>query len=69
METDLEVHNFQQHTEVCWLSIGPSIKRILEQWETICCFVAELAKDPKKVPKGVNYKRVCICCLVQRRKQ
>ena len=32
-EMDLEMHNFQQHTEVCWLSIGPAIKRVLEQWE------------------------------------
>ena len=35
MEMDVEVHNFQQHTEVCWLCIGPSIKRILEQWDCI----------------------------------
>ena len=58
IEMDLEVHNFQQHTEVHWLSIGPSLKRILEQWQPICCFVAELAKNPKKVPKSVNYDRV-----------
>ena len=58
IEMDVEVHNFQQHTEVCWLSIGPSIKRILEQWYAICHFVSELNKDPKKVPKSINYKRV-----------
>ena len=46
------------HTEVCGLSIGPSIKRILEQWDAICHFVSELNKDPKKVPKSINYKRV-----------
>ena len=49
MEMDLEAYNFQQHTEVHWLSIGPSIKRILEQGKAVCCFEAELAKDPKKV--------------------
>ena len=27
-EMDLEMHNFQQHTEVHWLSIGPAIKRV-----------------------------------------
>ena len=54
MEMDLGVHNFQQHTEVCWLSIEPSIKRILEEWETIYCFGTELAKDPKKVAKSVT---------------
>ena len=40
IEKDVEVHNFQQHTEVCWLSIGPFIKRILEQWDAICHFVS-----------------------------
>ena len=58
IEIDVEVHNFQQHTEVCWVSIGPSIKRILEQWDAICHSVSELNKDPKKVPKSINYKRV-----------
>ena len=52
------MHNFQQHTEVCWLSIGPAIKRVLEQWEAICQFVNDLSKDTKKVPKSINYKRV-----------
>ena len=57
-EVDLEMHNFQQHTDVQWLSMGPAIKRVLEQWEAICRFVTELSKDPKKVPKSINYKRV-----------
>ena len=55
---NFETHNFQQHTEVCWLSIGPAIKRILEQWEAICHFISELAKEPKKMPKSINFKRV-----------
>ena len=57
-ELDLEVHNFIQHTDVYWLSIGPAINRILEQWEAVCSFVTELAKDKKTAPKSVNYKRV-----------
>ena len=57
-EMDLDMHNFQQHTEVRWLSIGPAIKRILEQWEAICRFVDDLNKDTKKVPKSINYKRI-----------
>ena len=57
-DMDLEMHNFQQHTNVRWLSMGPAIKRVLEQWEAICRFVTELSKDPKKVPKSINYKRV-----------
>ena len=57
-EMDLDLRNFQQHTEVRWLSIGPAIKRILQQWDAITHFVAELAKDSKTVPKSVNFKRV-----------
>ena len=45
VEMELDTNNFLQHTEVRWLSIGPSIKRILEQWDAITHFVAELAKD------------------------
>ena len=58
IEMDLEVVNFIQHTEVRWLSIGPAVQRVLEQWDAICAFVSDLAKDPKKVPKSVNYKRL-----------
>ena len=38
--------------------MGPSIKRVLEQWDAIIKFVTELAKDQKKVPKSINFKRV-----------
>ena len=58
VEMNLETHSFQQYTEVSWLSIGPAIKRILEQWEAICHFISELAKEPKKMPKSINFKRV-----------
>ena len=30
IEMEVEIHNFQQHTKVRWLSMGPSIKRVLE---------------------------------------
>ena len=42
--------------------MGPAIKRVLEQWEAICRFVTELSKDPKKVPKSINYK--CVYMLL-----
>ena len=58
IEMEVEIHNFQQHTEVRWLSMGPSIKRVLKQWDAIIKFVSELAKDQKKVPKSINFKRV-----------
>ena len=45
IEMEVEIHNFQQHTKVRWLSRGPSIKRVLEQWDAIIKFVSELAKD------------------------
>ena len=54
----VEMHNFQKHTEVRWLSLGPSVRRILEQWDCICSFVKDLGKDPKTTPKSVAYKRV-----------
>ena len=60
VQTELELvpANFQQHTEVRWLSLGPAINRILEQWDGITKFVTEPSKDPKKIPKSSNFKRV-----------
>ena len=52
VEINLETHNFQQHTEVCWLSIGPTIQRILTQWEAICHFISELVREPKKMQRA-----------------
>ena len=49
VELELPEHSFQQHTEVCWLSLGPAIKRILEQWDAI---------DSARSPKSAYYKRV-----------
>ena len=54
----VELHTFQQHTEVCWLSIGPAISRIMEQWDAICQFIRDLGKNEKTAPKSINYKRV-----------
>ena len=55
---DLECTNFQQHTGVRWLSIGPAIRRILEQWDAITQFVVQISKDQKRVPKSANFKRL-----------
>ena len=30
-ELGVEIHNFQEHNEVIWLTLGPSVRRILEQ--------------------------------------
>ena len=58
IEMDLDLTNFLQHTVVRWLSIGPAVKRILEQWKAVTQFVTDLAKDPKKLPRSINFKRV-----------
>ena len=60
VQTELELvpSNFQQHTEVRWLSLGPAINRILEQWDGIMQFVTELSKDQKKTPKSSSFKRI-----------
>ena len=50
--TDIET--FQQHTEVRWLSIGFAIRRMLEQWDTICQFIKDLAKDNTRKPKSID---------------
>ena len=63
----VEMHNFQKHSEVRWLSFGPSVRRILEQWDCICSFVRDLGKDPKTTPKSVAYKRVS--AMLKERKQ
>ena len=65
---EAEVSNFQQHTEVRWLSIGSAIKRILEQWNVITKCIEELAKDSKNIPKRVNFAGYMQCQL-QRKKQ
>ena len=54
----VEMHNFQKHIEVRWLSLGPSVRRILEQWDCICSFVKDLGQDPKTAPKSVAHYRV-----------
>jgi hypothetical protein len=56
-ELGCAVHKFQQHTEVRWLSLGPAIVRLLEQWQLICEFVTILGKDEKTAPRSVNYRR------------
>ena len=56
-DMEVEVSNFQQHTEVRWVSIGSAIKRILEQWNGNTKFIEELAKDSKNMPRSVIFKR------------
>ena len=66
IEMEVEPYNFQQHTEVRWLSMGPSIKRFLEQWDAIIQFVAELAKDTKKSTKEYQLQKDVLDAWTQR---
>ena len=38
LQANLDIETFQQHAEVRWLSNGPAIRRMLEQWDAICQF-------------------------------
>ena len=52
-----DIETSQQYTKVHWLSIGPDIRRVLEQWDTICHFIKDLEKDNTRKPKSINFKR------------
>ena len=52
-----DIETFQQHTKVLWLSIGPAIHRVLEQWDTIYHFIKDLEKDNTRKSKSINFKR------------
>ena len=54
----VNLHTFQQHTEVCWLSISPAICCIMELWDALCQFIRDLGKNEKTAPRSINYKRV-----------
>ena len=43
-----------------WLSLGPSIERLLEQWDILCHFVEEIGKDDKTKPKSFSFKHVAL---------
>ena len=53
------MHKFQKQTEVRWLIIGPTIRRIFEQWKAMCEFIKDFAKDDKEAAKSSSYKRAC----------
>ena len=71
IQLDLEVEMvlFHHHTEVRWLTLGPAVARLLEQWDAIVVFVETLAKaGDKTAPKSGPFKRVNNL-LVNERKQ
>ena len=58
LNLDVELKLFIEHSSLRWLSIGPAVRRILEQWEAIVQFVKFLESDPKKIPQSAAFKRV-----------
>lgn len=58
VELDLPEEVFVKHSQVRWLSIGPSLKKIVEQREGIKTYVTQLEKDSRKMPKSVNFKLI-----------
>ena len=54
LSKDIEMHTFYQHTEVHWLSIGPAIKCIPEQWDAIPEFIKDMAQVARKPLKATT---------------
>ena len=44
----VDLHTFQQHTDVHWLSIWPAISCIMEQWDAISQFIRDWERMMKE---------------------
>ena len=58
LNLDLELKLFIEHSSLRWLSIGPAVRRILEQWQAKEQFVKFLESDPKRIPQSAAFRRV-----------
>ena len=58
LNLDLELKLFIEHSSLRWLSIGPAVRRILEQWQALEQFVKFLESDPKRIPQSSAFRRV-----------
>ena len=58
LNLDLELKLFIEHSSLRWLSIGPAVRRILEQWQAIEQFVKFLETDPKRIHQSAAFRRV-----------
>lgn len=56
VEMDLPEELFIKHSQVRWLSIGPALPRIVDQWDGIKTCVSQLEKDSKKTHRSINFK-------------
>ena len=58
--TKVETHTFLRHVPSRWLTLGPVVDRLIEQWEPLQKYFTDLAnKDPKNAPTSSTFKRSC----------
>ncbi|KAK2549148.1 hypothetical protein P5673_030524 [Acropora cervicornis] len=58
LNLDVEITLFIKHSGLWWLSIGPAVRRVLEEWKAIVQFIKFLKCDPKKILQSAAFKRV-----------
>ena len=57
---EVETHIFLRHVPSRWLTLGPVVDRLIEQWEPLQKYFTDLAnKDPKNAPTSSAFKRSC----------
>ena len=60
LEEEVETHTFLRHVPSRWLTLGPVVDRLIEQWEPLQKYFTDLAnKDPKSAPTSSAFKRSC----------
>ena len=60
LEEAVETHTFLRHVPSRWLTLGPVVDRLIEQWEPLQKYFTDLAnKDPKNAPTSSAFKRSC----------
>ena len=57
LEEEVETHTFLRHVPSRWLTLGPVVDRLIEQWEPLQKYFTHLAnKDPKNAPTSSAFK-------------
>ena len=60
LDEEVDTHTFLRHVPSRWLTLGPVVDRLIEQWEPLQKHFTELAnKDPKNAPISSAFKRSC----------
>ena len=59
LEEEIQTHTFLRRVPSRWLTLGPVVDRLIEQWEPLQKYFTGLAdKDPKDAPTSSAFKRV-----------